>query len=154
MGTYAGMRARWFAPLIVLAPLLVAAPASALSCVPFSEQKPYSSFAGTVVEQRGDAYLLAVREVWSGPDLNVRTWIHFDKLWTDPVPALGQPWVIYADEANRANTCTVTPDAAGAEDLRPAKIREPKPATWWSAIRTKLVATSVLAPTGDIAQTG
>ncbi|GAA3515383.1 hypothetical protein GCM10022234_08000 [Aeromicrobium panaciterrae] len=122
--------------------------------MPIDEQKPHSSFAGTLVEQRGDAYLFVVREVWSGPDLTERTWIRFDELWPEPVPAIGQAWVVYADEQSRANTCTVTPDAAGAEDLRPAKTREPKPATWWSAIRTKLVGISLLAPAGDIAQTG
>lgn len=140
------MRVRWLAPLIVFGPLLAPAPALALSCVPFSEQKPYSSFAGTVVQQRGDAYLFVVREVWSGPDLNERTWIAFDNLYPDPAPAVGQAWVIYADESWRANTCTVTPDEDGADDLRPEKVTKPSPATWWSAIRTGLIAAWMLVP--------
>lgn len=148
------MRACWLALPLVCVPLLIPAPASALSCVPLSEQKPYSSFAGTVVKQRGDAYLFVVREVWSGPDLNTRTWVGFDRLWSDPVPEVGQPWVIYADEGGRANTCTITPDEAGAEGLRPKTVRKPEMANWWSAIRTALLGTSLLVPTQDIGETG
>ncbi|WP_332643976.1 hypothetical protein [Aeromicrobium sp.] len=140
------MRTRWLALLIVLAPLFVPAPASALSCVPFSEQKPHSSFAGTIVQQRGDAYLFVVREVWSGPDLDARTWIAFDDLWHEPIPGLGEAWVVYADGSWRANTCTVTPDRTGAEALRPEKVRKPTPTTWWSAIRTSLISTWMLVP--------
>lgn len=149
-----GMGARWFAPLIVLAPLLVAAPASGLSCVPFSQQKPHSSFTGTIVQQRGAVYQVAVREVWSGPDLIERTWIRFDDLGEVPAPVIGQAWVIYADVAGRANTCTATPDSKGAERLRPSKVRAAKPSTWWSAIRTSLLLTSLLAPVTAIDETG
>lgn len=142
--TYSGMRARWLAPLIVVASLLVQSPASALSCVQFADQDPYSSFTGTIVQQHGDAYLFVVREVWSGPDLQERTWIRFDELWHDPVPAIGQAWMVYADEASRVNTCTATPDGDGADDLRPDKVRAPLKATWWSAIRTSLIGTWLL----------
>lgn len=148
------MRARWLVPLIFLATMLVPAPASALSCVPFSEQKPYSSFAGTIVQQRGDAYLFVVREVWIGPDLDARTWIAFDELWYEPVPAVGEAWVIYADESLHANTCTATPDRDGADDLRPEKVRKPEPATWWSGIRTGLMSVWMLVPEPVIDETG
>lgn len=147
------MRARWLALLIVFVPLFVPAPASALSCVPLSEQKPYLSFAGTIVQQRGDTYLFVVREVWSGPDLDARMWVEFDELWYEPVPAIGEAWVVYADELGRANTCTVTPDRDDAEDLRPEKVRKPRPATWWSAIRTGLIGTSMLVPAPVIDET-
>ena len=146
------MRLRWLASLIVVAPLLAQSPASALSCVPFSELKPYSTFAGTIVQQRGDAYLLAVREVWRGPDLRERTWIKYDELWPDPVPAVGQAWVVFADESYRANTCTATPAGDDADDLRPAKVRKPLPATWWSAIHTSLIGLLVVLP--DVDETG
>lgn len=154
LATYAGMRARWLAPLIFLAPLFVPTPASALSCVALSEQKPHSSFAGTIVQQRGNAYLFVVREVWSGPNVDARRWIAFDELWFEPIPAIGEAWVVYADESGRANTCTVTPDEDGAENLRPERIRKPKSATWWSAIRTGLIGTSMLVPAASINETG
>ncbi len=147
------MRARWLALLIVFAPLFVPAPVSALSCVPLSEQKPYSSFAGTIVQQRGDTYLFVVREVWSGPGLDARTWIEVEELWYEPVPAIGEAWVVYADELGRANTCTVTPDQDGAEDLRPESVRKPRPATWWSALRTGLIGTSMLVSAPVIDET-
>lgn len=109
-----------------------------------AEQTPYSSFTGTIVQQRGDAYLFVVREVWSGPDLQERTWIRFDELWYEPVPAIGEVWVVYADEASRANTCTVAPAGDGADELRPATVQVPLKASWWSAIRTSLIGTTLL----------
>jgi len=148
------MSARWPAALLVFAPLLVASPAAALSCVPLADQTPYSSFTGAIVQQRGEAYLFAVREVWSGPDLQERTWIRFDDSGYDPVPAIGEALVVFADEDFRANACTATPAGDGADRLRPDTVREPAKATWWSAIRTRLIGTSMLAPAPVIYETG
>ncbi len=142
------MRARWIV-LLAMSPMLVPAPSSALSCVPLSEQDPHSSFAGTVVKQYGDAYLVVVREVWHGPRLNERTWVAFEQLSPDPAPAIGEPWVIQTDAAGRANTCTVTPDDDSANDLRPAKVRSPAPVTWWSALRRRLIGTTLLVQVPD-----
>ncbi len=148
------MSARWPAALLVFAPLLVASPATALSCVPLADQTPYSSFTGAIVQQRGEAYLFAVREVWSGPDLQERTWIRLDDLGYDQVPAIGEAWVVFADEDFRANACTATPAGDGADRLRPDTVREPAKATWWSAIRTSLIGTSMLAPARVVVETG
>lgn len=147
--TYTGVTARWLVALIVGAPLLVQTPASALSCVPFDEQKPYSTFAGTIVQQRGDAFQLVVREVWSGPDLTERTWVKFVGDWPEPGPAVGQAWVVFTDTSFRANTCTATAESDSVDELRPRKVRKPLAPTWWSAIHTRLMETSMLAPAAD-----
>ena len=147
------MRFRWLVAPIALAPLLVDAPTSAVGCVPLAEQKPYSAFAGTVVQQRGDAYLFFVREVWSGPDLPERSWIRYEASGDDPPPSIGQPWVVFAAESFHANTCTATPDGKALDKIRPAKPRKATEPTWWSAIRTSLIGTSMLVPAQVIDQT-